>query len=125
MARTRFMGILLICMAVAVCHGGVASAQDLKEIDDSSPQEVVSGMTTKAGRGLANAATGWLELPKQIYTTSKEDGIAKGILLGPLRGLGMTVVRTVVGIGELATFFISDPGFYDPYFEPDYVWQKE
>jgi len=119
------VGAFMICCALAVAQCGIAFAENYQAIENSSPQEVVGGMAGKAGRGLANIATGWLELPKQIYTTSKEDGTVKGIFLGPLKGLGMTLVRTVSGVGELATFFVAYPGFYDPYFEPDYVWQNE
>ena len=105
--------------------GTKASAGNYKTIENSSPQEIVNGMGTKAVRGIANATTGWLEFPKQIYTTYTEDGAARGIFVGPLMGLGMTIVRTVSGIGELATFFVAYPGFYDPYFGPAFVWQKE
>jgi putative exosortase-associated protein (TIGR04073 family) len=125
MVMKRQFSVLLICCALAVVRGGGASADDYQTIEQSSPQEVVDGMAGKAGRGLANIATGWLELPKQIYTTYKEDGTAMGIFLGPLKGLGMTVVRTVSGVGELATFFVAYPGFYEPYFDPPYVWQNE
>ena len=115
----------LICWSIVMAKGGVAGADSYRTIENSSPQEVVDGMMTKAGRGLANVTIGWLEFPKQIYTTSKEDGIAKGILVGPLKGLGMALVRTVAGVGEFMTFFTAYPGFYDPYFDPAYVWQKE
>ena len=121
----RMFNAFLICSVIVMAQGGLAGADSYRTIENSSPQEVVDGMMTKAGRGLANVTTGWLELPKQIYTTSKEDGIAKGILVGPLKGLGMTLVRTVAGIGEFMTFFTAYPGFYDPYFDPAYVWQKE
>jgi putative exosortase-associated protein (TIGR04073 family) len=102
-----------------------ACADEFRSIEDSSAQEVVSGMGNKAARGITNAVTGWLEFPKQIYVTSKEDGAAKGIFIGPLKGIGMTVVRTLVGVGEIVTFFIPYPGFYDPFIEPAYVWQEE
>jgi putative exosortase-associated protein (TIGR04073 family) len=125
MAWRRLACVLLLVAVMVVARDGIAAADDFQTIESSSPQEVVDGMATKAGRGLANMTTGWLELPKQIYTTSKEDGVAKGILIGPFKGLGMTLVRTVVGVGEFATFFLAYPGFYDPYFEPAYVWQKE
>jgi putative exosortase-associated protein (TIGR04073 family) len=125
MEMKRQFSVLLICCALAVASGGIASADDYQTIDNSSPQDVVDGMAAKAGRGIANIATGWLEFPKQIYTTSKEKGTAMGIFLGPLKGLGMTVVRTVAGVGELATFYAAYPGFYDPYFDPPYVWQNE
>jgi len=125
MVTKRQVNAFLICCVLAVAQCGIAFADNYQTIENSSPQEVVDGMAGKAGRGLANIATGWLELPKQIYTTYKEDGVAKGVLLGPLKGLGMTLVRTVSGAGELMTFFVAYPGFYDPYFDPAYVWQKE
>ena len=96
-----------------------------KSVDDASPQEIIDGMANKATRGVANVVTGWYELPKQIYQTSRDDGIAKGIFIGPLKGIGMMLVRTVGGVGEFATFFLAYPGFYDPYFDPPYPWQKE
>jgi hypothetical protein len=37
----------------------------------------------------------------------------------------MTVVRTASGIGELLTFFVAYPGFYDAWIEPRFVWMKE
>ncbi len=125
MLSKRFFNAFVMCCAMVLSQGITSYADSYRTIDNSSPQEVVDGMMNKAGRGMANMTTGWLELPKQIYLTSKEDGIAKGILIGPLKGLGMTVARTVGGGGEFITFFLSYPGFYDPYFEPAYVWGKE
>lgn len=125
MAAKRTFCAFLICCVMVIAQSALADGDSYRTIENSSPQEVVDGMMTKAGRGAANVSTGWLELPKQIYVTSKDDGIAKGILIGPLKGLGMTLVRTVSGVGELMTFFVAYPGFYDPYFDPSYVWQKE
>ena len=102
-----------------------AHASSMSTIEDASAQEVVDGMANKFARGVANAATGWLEFPKQIYLTWQEEGPARGLTVGPLKGVGMTVARTVAGAGEAATFFISWPGFFDPYMDPSYVWEKE
>lgn len=120
----RFFSATLICLALAL-PGRMAWAGAYDTIENSSPQKVVDGMATKAVRGMANIATGWLEFPKQICLKYDEDGAVKGILVGPLKGFGMTLVRTASGVGELATFFIPWPGFYDPYFEPAFVWEKE
>ena len=125
MVTRRMFGALLISCSIVIAQSCVAVADDYRTIENSSPQEVVNGMMTKAGRGLANVATGWVELPKQIYTTSKEDGTARGIFIGPFKGMGMMLVRTVAGAGELLTFFVAYPGFYDPYFDPGFVWEKE
>jgi len=102
-----------------------AQAVGPNSIDSASAQEVVDGMANKFARGVANAATGWLEFPKQIYVTWQEEGPTKGLTVGPLKGVGMTVVRTLAGAGEAATFFVSWPGFFEPYVDPPYVWQEE
>ncbi len=102
-----------------------AWAERAKAIEDASAQEVVNGMANKAARGIANTATGWLELPKQIYLTYQEEGWAQGVFVGPFKGLGMTIVRTLSGACEFATFYVAYPGFFDPYFDPEYVWEKE
>ena len=122
--KTVVIAAVMLC-ALGAPLGTKARAGIYNTNESSSPQEIVSGMGSKATRGIANVATGWLEFPKQIYTTCNEDGAAKGIFLGSFKGLGMTIVRTVAGAGELATFFIAYPGFYRPYFEPAFVWQNE
>jgi putative exosortase-associated protein (TIGR04073 family) len=105
--------------------GRNASASGYQTVEDSSPQDVVDKMAAKGVRGAANIVTGWVELPKQIYLTGERDGWLRGTVIGPLKGIGMTVVRTVSGAGELLTFFVPYPGFFDPWFEPRFVWQKE
>jgi putative exosortase-associated protein (TIGR04073 family) len=117
------MLILTLCV-LSTGQRALASNSDLT-IDQASPQEVVDGMANKIVRGVANVATGWLELPKQIYITCKEEGYTKGLIVGPIKGVGMTLVRTAAGVGETFTFFIAYPGFYDPFVDPPYVWQKE
>lgn len=102
-----------------------ASAEDCRTVEESSAQEIVGAAGGKFGRGVANAATGWMELPKQIYVTAHEEGAVQAIFLGPLKGIGMALVRTLAGVGELATFIVPYPGFYDPWIEPKYVWQPE
>ncbi len=118
-------GIALLC--AGLLSGGVlpAFADDFKTLESSSPQQVMEGMSGKMVRGVANVATGWLEFPMQIYLTFKNEGVAKGLTLGPLKGVGMTLVRTVTGAAETTTFFLAYPGFYDPYFEPEFAWEEE
>lgn len=123
-------GLLLMFLVFALSVTGTvqqvhAARNSDMTIDDASPQEVVGGMANKLVRGVANMATGWLELPKQIYLTCKEEGYLKGLTVGPVKGVGMTVVRTFAGVGDTATFYLAYPGFYDPLFDPSYVWQKE
>lgn len=122
--KAMFSAALIFCALGGSLVTG-ARAETFRTVENSSPQEIVGGMGAKMARGVANTATGWLEFPKQIYLTYNEDGAAMGIFVGPLKGLGMTLVRTVSGAAEFLTFFSASPGFYAPYFEPAFVWQKE
>ncbi|GFE57294.1 hypothetical protein AOG1_11740 [Geobacter sp. AOG1] len=112
----------LLCGEVNPVHAG---ADNFQTPENSSPQQLVEGMSGKMVRGVTNVATGWLEFPMQIYLTIKNEGVTKGLTVGPLKGLGMTLVRTVTGAAETTTFFLAYPGFYDPYFEPEFAWEEE
>jgi len=79
-----------------------------------------SQITDKFGRGLANAATGWIELPKNVVNTSNNSNVAVGVTWGILKGALYTVGRTAVGAVELATFFIPN----DAFVHPDFVWNN-
>ena len=124
--RQRFLSAAVLALVLTVlCGEGRALADDVTSLEDASPQQVVNGMANKLVRGVANLGTGWLEFPKQIYLTCQEEGVAKGATVGPIKGIGMTIVRTAVGAGEALSFFVSYPGFFDPIVDPSYVWQKE
>jgi putative exosortase-associated protein (TIGR04073 family) len=125
MGMKRILCAALICSALGALPAKAVYAGIHDSAENSSPQKVVDGMATKAVRGMANITTGWLEFPKQIQLTYTEEGPTRGILVGPLKGLGMALVRTFSGVGELATFFSPYPDFYGPYFEPAFVWEKE
>jgi putative exosortase-associated protein (TIGR04073 family) len=77
---------------------------------------------TKLGRGVANTLTGWVELPKNVYSTSVEDNAFAGMTLGLAKGAGMSIVRTGAGIYEIATFPFPLPEDYKPILEPEYVF---
>lgn len=77
---------------------------------------------TKLGRGVANALTGWVEIPKNIYAVSHEHNPFAGITLGLAKGVGMTIVRTGAGFYEIATFPFPLPENYKPVLEPEYVF---
>lgn len=120
-------------LVLAVCTGVLlwavtsdpASAANYQNVDTASPQDIVDGMAAKGVRGAANLATGWAEVPKQIYVTGVEGGWLRGAVIGPFKGIGMAVIRTVSGAGELMTFFVAYPGYYDSWIEPRFVWQSE
>jgi len=75
-------------------------------------------VVNKFSRGFANTLTGWVELPKNIVNTTREDNVGYGLTVGLVKGVVHTVGRTVVGALELVTFFIPS----QEYVAPRYVW---
>ena len=87
------------------------------------PAEVVfEKMSDKLVRGVTNVATCPVELPKQIYKTTRDRG-AVGAVIGLFKGVGMVCYRAVCGALETASFLVPAPGFYDPLAKPPFVWQ--
>lgn len=77
---------------------------------------------TKLGRGVANTLTGWVEVPKNICSTSTEENVLSGITLGTIKGLGLGLLRTGAGIYDIVTFPFPLPEGYRPFLEPEYVF---
>lgn len=87
---------------------------------------VIEKMGKKLGRGIVNIATGWVELPKNIYDTSVEtNNPLMGITYGTLKGVGMTVVRTGAGAFDVVTFLFPVPENYQPILEPEFVFEEK
>jgi len=75
----------------------------------------------KLGRGLANIALGWCEIPVEMGDTFAEGNSTKAIFVAPIVGLFKAVVRTGVGIFEVVTFPFPVPKDYEPVLLPEYI----
>ncbi len=69
--------------------------------------------------GIVNAATGVVELPKNIILTTQKETVVHGMTIGLVSGVMHTVARTVIGVFDVATFLIPTP----PSIQPPFVWQ--
>lgn len=69
--------------------------------------------------GIANVATGWMELPKNIILTGQKDGPVYGVTIGLAMGIMHTVGRTLVGGLDVATFWLP----LKPSVTPAYIWE--
>ncbi|AEJ01886.1 hypothetical protein Nit79A3_2097 [Nitrosomonas sp. Is79A3] len=69
--------------------------------------------------GIANAVTGWVELPKNVILTSQKEGPIYGATIGVAMGIMHTVGRSLVGVLDAATFFIPTK----PSVNPPFIWQ--
>jgi len=76
---------------------------------------------TKLARGFTNAVGCWLEIPKQMYLTSKEDNLYIGLTYGFIKGLGIGGYRLADGVFETVTCVI--PPYDKILVEPEYVFE--
>jgi len=76
----------------------------------------------KLGRGFAAMTCGVMELPGNMVKLTRERGPAYGFTLGVAQGLGMIVVRELVGVYEFVTFPIPAPPGYRPIIRPEFPW---
>lgn len=107
--------IVAILSAFAAMAPGLATA-------DQQPEMIAEKMAIKFTRGVTNAVTSIVELPKQTILTVRDMGPA-GYAIGPLKGVGMTVYRGMIGVVETVFCMVPQPGYYDPMMDPEYVWQ--
>jgi len=89
---------------------------------DQQPEMIVEKMAVKFTRGLTNTVTCIVELPKQTILTGRDMGPV-GYIVGPIKGVGMTLYRGVIGIAETVFCVVPQPGYYDPMIDPEFVWQ--
>ncbi|GAB7024823.1 exosortase system-associated protein, TIGR04073 family [Geotalea toluenoxydans] len=85
------------------------------------PEAIAEKMSFKLVRGLTNVVTGVVEVPKQSYLTVRDRGNI-GYVVGPIKGMGMALYRTLLGAVETVFFMVPQPGYYDPMINPEYVW---
>ncbi len=83
------------------------------------------GVWQKLGRGVANTFTGWLDLPKAVVDECRAKGALTGLAVGPIKGLGLALVRTGAGIYETLTFPFPIPEGYEPVVKPKFVYSAE
>jgi len=113
MKRIRAMAVrMVLALALSAAASRPAWAQD---------------PIHKAGRGLVNVLTGWIELPKQLHLGGQEENPMAGIAGGLLKGAGLGLLRVGVGLYEIVTFPIPYPRhFASPYEQMelrDYAWE--
>lgn len=98
------------------------------EIDASPAQPAPPGGYSagdKLVRGLANVFTGFLELPRNVYNTTREENMLTGWTVGLGKGFGYTLLRMGAGLYETVSFPFQAPKGYRPIVLPEFVWQAE
>jgi putative exosortase-associated protein (TIGR04073 family) len=114
MKRTAFVPLLLLAVLLVM---------PLSSYAEQLPETIAEKMAIKFSRGVANTFTGIAEIPKQTVLTGREMGTLGYVVVGPLKGIGMSFYRTLIGMTETIFFAVPQPGYYDPTIEPAYVWE--
>ena len=83
--------------------------------------EFYANPASKFGRGLTNTATGWIEVPKQIYLESSANDPVTGLFLGTGKGVIDGTIRTLGGAFDIVTFLF--PPYGDPLVCPEFVFE--
>lgn len=73
----------------------------------------------KLGTGVANAVTGFVEIPKTMMVTGNRRGATYGMTAGFFIGIFHAVGRSLTGALDIATFFVPTT----PIVNPAYVWE--
>lgn len=89
---------------------------------EQQPEMIGEKMAVKFVRGITNTLTCIVELPKQTILTGRDMGPV-GYVVGPIKGVGMTLYRGFIGAVEAVFFAVPQPGYYDSTIDPAYVWQ--
>ncbi|MCK5161564.1 MAG: exosortase system-associated protein, TIGR04073 family [Candidatus Aureabacteria bacterium] len=75
----------------------------------------------KLCRGIANVATGWVEIIRQTYEESIASNPLRGLTVGLFKGLVMAVARTGSGAYDIVTFPVPFPNDYDSLVQPEFI----
>lgn len=124
--RLLFLVGLMFVVSVAGAWGeeqtpsnGAAAVGRVAEGNGASDVDRASGPWDKAGRGLSNVTLGFLvEWPKTMAVESEAHGPAFGMTVGLIKGMGLGLGRTLLGVYELVTFPVPNGSDYEPVMEP-------
>lgn len=111
----KVLFISAVLFSFVIMGPGLATA-------DQQPEMIVEKMAIKLTRGVTNVVTSIVELPKQTILTGRDMG-AVGYVIGPIKGVGMTFYRGVIGAVETVFCMVPQPGYYDPMMDPEFVWE--
>lgn len=109
----------MLCVAVAAALVIMEPAAALEERSTSS----LDGSLRKLGRGLANIATGPAELLRTPELVGRREGYVAAVTVGVVQGVWRAILREVVGVFEVATFYAEVPDNFEPLIAPEFVWE--
>ena len=112
--RGVLLGGLVLALGVAVTFG-----EEPLPANGTGEVNGAGGAWEKAGRGLSNVTLGFVvEWPKTVILESEAHGPVFGLTVGLIKGMGLGLGRTLVGVYEMVTFPLPNGSDYAPVLEP-------
>jgi len=105
---------IIAILVIAACVLAVTMPAFSEEAKTPQEPEIPGNPINKFGRGMCNLVTFPMEIIEQSKRVKAEYGSTAGMSYGMGRGLLMAGVRAIVGVYEVATFFIPYPVGYKP-----------
>jgi len=91
--------------------------------DEGGSPSYMSGALRKLGRGVVNVVSCPAELIRTPELVGRKDGYPAALTVGILQGAWNGVVRGVVGLTEVATFFVKFPKQdFAPILQPEFIY---
>ena len=120
MKRALALMLLVLCCSPA-------EAANVTKLAKGTPMK-------KLGRGVVNALTGVLELPRDVHLKAQEEihqgqypftaypeGLVRGIIPGTVKALG----RTGSGVYDIVTFPVEKPTNYGSLYQPATIFAED
>ena len=76
----------------------------------------------KLGRGIANVFTGIFEIPRTAQIVTTREGSLAGSTIGLTQGIWRMLLREVVGVYEVLTFYAEVPPDFKPMMRPEFIF---
>ena len=78
----------------------------------------------KLARGIANVTLCVAEIPNQMFQEAYNSSLVSGAVVGAWKGLVKGGARLAIGTWEILTFYHPGNNHYQPYIEPEVVFQE-
>ena len=135
LARMILAGSLLACLAVsrAYAEESIPSVDSITANNEATAQSAQNpplygrDPLTKAGRGVTNVITAWLEWPRRMSDSCRAPKPAQAFADALWSGSKAVALRLALGAYETATFPIPYPRAYEPPYAHwglrEYAWE--
>ncbi len=134
----RLVLFVLVAVAMAPAVRAAETSTGRRVEPGGQPNVVVPGDTIgpyygasenelrgrKLARGLANVVLSVAEVPNQIFQEAYRTSPVTGAVVGAGKGVVKGLKRLVIGTWEVATFYTGLSNNYQPYIEPEVVFQE-